>query len=432
MTGIRGNNDDADDMVLRVLALMRRQARQKSEKIEAIDKARSRCPGFEKIKERAARAIAPLMPADNQSVAPNDMLFAAKRTNAGRQLPEPYLVYFLLVDLLDYKDLGRWEKLAYSIPVDFNGTAYLVEHRKFGLGLFAEDPETKEDDATTIVRLICKAVKAAHPYFEHLANEAAEGSRLNLSNHSRGLYERYNFFRQIFREKQEEVERRKDECIVEDGIGENGLDKWRMFRIPVVELRREAGWLGLAAVEAFFSWTEHVLIHIAVLRGACVTGREVTQLANADWSTKMRTALDFDEPEVKNLYDELSIIRRQLRNYITHGAFGKDGEAFSFHSSAGAVPLRLPNKRKSQSFRFGSGVELDPSQAFGILTRFESHLWNGWGAGAKLYIQDYELPIILSMAEDGTYEKARSSKQTMVEFTERLAREFDDAANMDW
>ena len=126
MTGIRGNNDDADDMVLRVLALMRRQARQKSEKIEAIDKARSRCPGFEKIKERAARAIAPLMPADNQSVAPNDMLFAAKRTNAGRQLPEPYLVYFLLVDLLDYKDLGRWEKLAYSIPVDFNGTAYLV------------------------------------------------------------------------------------------------------------------------------------------------------------------------------------------------------------------------------------------------------------------------------------------------------------------
>ena len=22
---------------------------------------------------------------------------------------------------LDYKDLGQWEKLAYSIPVDFNG-----------------------------------------------------------------------------------------------------------------------------------------------------------------------------------------------------------------------------------------------------------------------------------------------------------------------
>ena len=358
MTGIRGNKDESDDMVLRVLALMRRQAREKAEQIEATKRARSRYPNFEKIKERTARAIAPLMPADNQSVAPNDMLFAAKRTNAGRQLPEPYLVYFLLVDLLDYKDLGRWEKLAYSIPVDINGTAYLVEHRKFGLGLFAADPEAKEDDATTIVHLIRKAVKAAQPYFEHLANEAAEGSRLNLNNHSRALYERYIFFRKIFREKQKEVEKRKDERIVEEGISENGLDKWRIFRMPVIELRRETGWLGLAAVEAFFSWTEHVLIHIAVLRGACATGREVTQLASADWSAKMRTALDFDEPEVKDLYDELTVIRRQLRNYVTHGAFGKDGEAFSFHSSAGAVPLRLPHKRKPQSFRFGSGWTL--------------------------------------------------------------------------
>ena len=157
------------------------------------------------------------------------MLFAAKRTNAGRHLPEPYLVYFLLVDVLDYKDLGQWEKLAYSIPVDFNGTAYLVEHRKFGLGLFAADPEAQEDDATTIVDLIRKAVKAAQPYFDHLANEAADGSKLNLENHSRALYERYIFFRKLFGEKQEEVEKRNDECIVEEGISENGLVKVAIF-----------------------------------------------------------------------------------------------------------------------------------------------------------------------------------------------------------
>ena len=360
------------------------------------------------------------------------MLFAAKRTEASRHLPEPYLVYFLLADLLDYKDLGRWEKLAYSIPIDFNGTAYLVEHRKFGLGLFAADPEAQEDNATTIVELIRKAVKAAQPYFEHLANEAAEGSRLNLKNHSRGLYDRYKFLRKIFREKQKEVERQKDERIVEEGVGENGLLKWQSFRMPVIELRREAGWLGLAAVEAFFSWTEHVFIHIAVLRCACKTGREVRRLASADWSTKFKTALDIDQPKTKDLYDELTVIRRQLRNYVTHGAFGKDGEAFNFHSNAGAVPLRLPHRRTRQSFRFGSGVELDPTQVFDVIERFESHLWNGWRAGAKLYIQDYGLPAILSMAADGTYEAARASEQTMVDFTEQLARQFDDAANMDW
>ena len=426
----RENEDESDDMVLRVLALMRRQAREKAKQSE--EKARSRYPNFEKIKERVARALAPLKPADKQSVAPKDMLFAAKRTNAGRHLPEPYLVYFLLVDLLEYKDLGRWEKLAYSIPVDFNGTAYLVEHRKLGLGLFAADPKAKEDDATAIVRLIHKAVKVAQPYFDHLANEAAEGTKLNLKNHSRALYERYIFFRKIFREKQKEMEKRKDERIVEERVSENGLVKWQSFRMPAFELRREAGWLGLAAVEAFFSWTEHVFIHIAVLRGVCTTGKEVKQLVSADWSAKIKYALDIDEPEIKDLYDELTVIRRQLRNYVAHGAFGKEGEAFSFHSSVGAVPLRLPHRRKRQSFRFGSGVDLDPTQAFDIIARFESHLWNGWRAGAKLYIQDYGLPVILSMAADGTYERARSSEQMMVDFTEQLARQFDDAANMDW
>lgn len=432
MPGSRGSEDESDDMVLRVLDLMRRHKRERAKQIEEKEKARSRYPDFERIKERAARAITPLKPADQKSVAPKDMLFVAKRTNAGRYLPEPYLVYFLLVDVLDYRDLGHWEKLAYSIPVDFNGTAYLVEHRKLGLGLFAADPEAQEDDATTIVHLICKAVRAAQPYFDHLANEAADGSKLNLNNHSSALYERYIFFRKLFGEKQEEAEKRKDERIAEEGTSENGLVKWQSFRMPVFELRREARWLGLAAVEAFFSWTEHVFIHIAVLRGVCTTGREVRQLASADWSAKLKTALDIDEAEFRGLYNELVVVRRQLRNYVAHGAFGKDGEAFSFHSSAGAVPLLLPHKKGRQPFRIGSGLVFDPTQALEIIARFESHLWNGWRARAKLYIQDCGLPSILSMAADGTYERATSSEQKMIDLTEQLVRQIDDAANMDW
>ena len=171
-------------------------------------------------------------------------------------------------------------------------------------------------------------MKAAQPYFEHLANEAADGSKLNLKNHSRALYDRYVFFRKISHEKYEEAEMRKDERIVEEGESEDGLVKWQSTRMPVYELRREAGWLGLAAIEAFFSWTEHVFIHIAVLRGTCTTGREVRRLAGADWSEKLKTALDIDQPEIKSLYDELMVVRRHLRNYVSHGAFGKDGGGF--------------------------------------------------------------------------------------------------------
>jgi hypothetical protein len=49
------------------------------------------------------------------------------RSNAGRSLPPYYLVYFLLVNLLKFNDLGQSEKVSYSIPVEFNGTILMVE-----------------------------------------------------------------------------------------------------------------------------------------------------------------------------------------------------------------------------------------------------------------------------------------------------------------
>jgi hypothetical protein len=42
------------------------------------------------------------------------------------------VVYFLLVDLLGFKNLGTFEKIAWSVPVDFEGRAFLIEHRKAG------------------------------------------------------------------------------------------------------------------------------------------------------------------------------------------------------------------------------------------------------------------------------------------------------------
>ena len=53
---------------------------------------------------------------------------------------------------------------------------------------------------------------------------------------------------------------------------------------------------------------------------------------------------------MKPFYDELVFVRRQVRNFVAHGAFGKQGEAFKFHSKAGAVPVMLPHKNKSNRF----------------------------------------------------------------------------------
>jgi hypothetical protein len=386
---------------------------------------------LELVRERALKALAPMKPADADTNAPKNFVFAATRTEAGRKLAPYYLVYFLLVDFLQFENLGKFEKVSWSIPIDYEGTAFLIEHRKFGCGVFAADLPAQEVHAAEIVKRVNKAVKIAEPYFEWRAKTAADASTLNVLNYARQLFERFDYFRSTYRAREAEAEARKDERHVETRTFENG-GTGSTISFPSFALRREATWLALAAIESFFSWTEHIFIHIAILSAKVTTGTEVADLAASDWADKFKLALPIADRDTKLFFDKLVVIRRQLRNAVAHGSFGKQSEAFQFHSSAGAVPLLLPHKRDKNAFRFGSGVDYVDEEALNTIDAFIEHLWSGDRAPAKLYIQDSGLPLILTLAKDGTYARAMVSAEDMDEFLDYLGRQFDQAANMDW
>lgn len=379
-----------------------------------------------KIKAAAERAIAPLRPADRDTPAAKDFLFAAKRTDAGRSLPPYYLVYFLLVDLLGFRNGGRFEKVAWSVPVEFNGKAFLIEHRKFGLGIFAGALPDDEADAKEIALRIKRGVKAATPYFTWRAEKAAKASHLNVVNRAAELFQRFEFFAKLYAERIDEAERRKDERIETQHSPTS-----RSYHFPAHELRQEAEHFAVSTIESFFSWTEHVFILIAILQGTCVTGEDVRRLARAEWETKFKAALDIADPTTKGFYDGLLHIRRQVRNFVAHGSFGKEGEAFQFHSTAGAVPMRMVEGRGA-NFQFGAGEGYADEQAIKILHDFVSHLWSGAREPASIYIQDWRLPLILTMADSGTYAGCMTSVDDMKSFCEGLGHEMDRYANMDF
>jgi hypothetical protein len=381
---------------------------------------------LERVRDAARRALGPVLPISNSTSADKSFLFDAQRSEVGRDLPPYCLVYFVLVDLLGFQNLGRFEKLAWSLPVDYQGRAFLIEHRKSGVGVFVRNPETDEEDAREIVRYIKKAIKAAEPYFDWLADEALQSSKLNVINKSAALLHRFTFFQSEYRKKVDEAERRKDETIVKKGNG------WQSISYPAFELRIEATWLALAAIESFFSWTEHIFIHIAILLGHVTSGIEIAELAKADWSAKFKAAFDLADPISKTFYDRLVEIRQANRNFVAHGAFGKDGEAFEFHSGAGAVPLMLPHHSSKQRVQMTERLTFDDAAALKTIEAFTTHLWIGSRAPAELYIQKSQLPIILTSVSDGTYARAMRSIDEMETLVENLGREFDAAANMDW
>jgi hypothetical protein len=379
------------------------------------------------LRERVAKAVAPLKPADET----RRYNVGSTRTKAGRGLPPYYLVYFLLVELLKFRHSGREEKVAWSIPVDLDGSLAFVEYRKMGLGIFS--PATAEEElvAERIVKFIEKGVKVAGPFFDHLAAEAVHRSKLNVTNNSAWLFSRYEYLRNQFREKAASAEARKTEVKKTEEFLPNGT-RVVSSSMPALALRQEAAWLGIAAIDAFFSWTEHVLILIAILEGTLKTGEEVANLAKADWSEKVKTAVGLDDPKMKSLFDELLTIRRQIRNYMAHGAFGKQGEAFQFHSSAGAVPVNLTDPIGGDNFSMWFGPSFDEGAAIGTAELFIEKLWEGSRAPAKLYLQDAALPVILTHASDGTYDSAMDSVEDMENLIEGLTHSLDNAANMDW
>jgi hypothetical protein len=380
---------------------------------------------FDLIRERARRATAPMKPADENTRAKQNFLFSRKCAVGADGLPAPYLIYFLLVELLSFKDLGRDEKLLWSIPVDFEGKGFLIEHQKFGAGVFTQDDEDL-DVAKDIALLIKKGVRCARPYFKWKADQAVKSSKFSVVNNGDVLFRRYQYLKGMYERVWVEAEKKRNELT--DIKLKNMAGYIWPYCVPI----EESGWLAMAAIDAFFSWTEHIFIHFAILNSSITTGENFTTLACADWNVKFKHALDISDSTMKGHFDGLIEIRRQLRNFVGHGAFGKDGETLYFHSRVGAVPVLLDVTKQRAKFSLSERLQFDATHAFDAIEKFIVYLSADSREPAWMYIQELGLPSIMTMAQDGTYQKAVASREAMERFAFGLAQSMDDAANMDW
>jgi len=386
---------------------------------------------FSSIKKNVMRILNPIKPADSSTAAAEDFYDKVRRTHLNELLPEYYLIYFLLVDLMDFEDTGRSEKVDWSIPVDFHGEAYLIEHQKFGVGIFVYDLKEQEEKARTIAIKLKKAVKAAKPYFDWKAKIAISESKVNLVNRAFLLFSRYEFFLAEYKRKEIEAEENKGKFIDRVHIKSNG-EEITYKADAYYSLRRESSWLALSAIESFFSWTEHVLVSICLLMNIIQTANEVAKMMNLNWKSMFAKAIDISNPQAKRYYDSLGRMREEIRNYFTHGAFGKEYQAFSFHSTAGAVPVLLPHKATSMKYSLGVNGDFDHEKALKEIEDFIGFLWSGDREPAYIYIMNSGLPIILTDVINGTYMRVMKSPKMMQDYVMMLSYHFDREANMDY
>ena len=298
---------------------------------------------LDKYKRKALMILSPIKEVDKSTQADKNFLFNAKKSKASFDLPDYFLIYFLFSDLLGFKNLGKFDKVAWSFPIDYNGKAYLVEYRKFGVGVFVHDLDTEEEIAREIVNKINSAVKSIGPYYDFLAGESVKKSEFNIINNNRSLFERFDFLLKLYKKEFNKYIRFKD--FIQFAPKEATISTPSSYIDKSFRYRQRANWLAISCIEAFFSWTEHLFIHLTVVAQNVSDGEYITRLIDAEWKDKFLAAIKEDTVQSKRFYNELLIVRQQLRNFVAHGAFGKNGNAFRFHSETGAVPVLMKHKK---------------------------------------------------------------------------------------
>lgn len=384
--------------------------------------------------ERALNEIRPIKPASLSQEQWRQVAVQSLRTDYGNRLPEYYLVYMLLVDLLRFDAFGPFDKVAWSIPIEFDGRVYLVEHRQRGLGVFAPRFPDAELQVAKILRRISNAISTAEPYFRWRARRAIENSQVSVTNLSSRLYDRYCFFLEQYRLKCREAEEnagRVERTYYRNGIiGES---------YPEVQLRREIEWLAFSVIDSFFSWSEHIFVHLAILRGKCTTAAEVEELMTAgDWSHKFEKALDKADHDVTRYHGDLVEMRRMFRNFAAHGAFGTNREGFVFYSGAGAVPMTLSHLDGEHSYHFGgefdhfrSGVSFVGQEQVELMEDFIEFIRSGPLAPAWIYLDAGLSPSLLAAERNRLY-SAMESEDAMDRLVEVESYFMDKYANMEY
>jgi hypothetical protein len=122
----------------------------------------------------------------------------------------------------------------------------------------------------------------AGPFFKWMADNAVHDSKINVRNVGPKLFDRYVYLRDSFRTVAAEAETQKHDDEAQQAQREfsnvgHSVRAWETkntselvatFTFPWARISQNSSWLALAAIDAFFAWTEHIFIHLAILQGA--------------------------------------------------------------------------------------------------------------------------------------------------------------------
>ncbi len=294
------------------------------------------------------------------------------REGLEEDLPVPALVLFLFNRVLGYRQIDPGDKGRWALGCSVAGQPVAFFDRKFGFEILVARGSTLEK------KRILFPLKAALRVVEEellvsAANEQIHDCRVAVINRFGEFSHRYQYFRT-----------KADELFAQakirpaDREGLEGLEIFSavtagMNRAAVAE--REAFFLSVAMVDAYFSLLEHRLILLRAFTGKPMAAGDFEKLLGANWERKMVTVLDLNlkGKDGKAMLGQLRRIKERIRNPFAHGGVENDrGSIYVQLPGFGAVPGNFSRAKDSVRFNFRPIQSDDHSAMCGVFDRLDA------------------------------------------------------------
>ena len=343
--------------------------------------------------------------------------------------PEPYIVFIIFdLHLKKYEYGGRWEKVAWEIPIKYKGIPFLLSHRKFGFRILTT-PACSECKETAIeaVKAINKAIPIAEKLIEPYIKSRIDKGYITLPNDYWILKSRYDYFREMAESSFRKAEKYK----TSESYGE------------VFKHTKKASNYVITMIDAYFSLIEHALVLLKPFVRPEVIESNLSSYIGLNWGKKYKVIFDINaDQKAKEHYDNLQNIKERYRNTLAHGNFQKKGSSMYVQmQNLGAIPMLLTKSKGTLHFSFNRFGEIDFS-FYGIdetVYRYICDTFDGFDSflkkGATKYGMQYlesGLSVSFNNNSRQMYISAMKSDKEFKEFIEYESYMYDRAVNMDW
>jgi len=357
-------------------------------------------------------------------------------------MPVPAVARYLLTDIINLRNKGRWEKTAWEIDFTFVDTPITLAHRKFGVRveIWSGSTDDKESTAALAARLI-NALGKAVAVFDRLvllpaAEKALNAGSVTVANKQHQLREHFEYFRDHTRTCLDGQGHWKPRAAAPNPsnptlqkIYEALEPRQRLYRE-----RQEAFINATAAIHSYFSWLEHVLVLIAPFAGFDPESRSLSKLVRATWSDKFKTIFDVaSDRRAKCAYDRLVELSERTRNTWAHGAFDKQDGLLHVHvDGVGAIPASVSEYHRNVHFGWLPGIGFDFDGAFATLNGVDEFLESSPLSAYGLVYVRAGLQVRFDRDARDEYANAMVSEESFERLIEVHSEIEDTIANMDW